>query len=642
MNQNPTIEIILSDGGNGSVQDIRRDFSVHAGGYDNIDLHILVPKSYIIEPNDTAVTIGAIITKPDGSETTTEEYTLPYIDDAQRGSVLFSVFGDKLSEEIMAHRGDQDVTLNITSINGGIIEKLIPSQTITLPISRSRRIKPSTMQPSEAQRLSGQINSLRSDFQNHAVLKFDANEVMPDYIQYNRDGFKTLGVYFFNETHGVPLDENGTHELNQGGVIVTQLRRDADSPNVIGYQDEIFCFDGGTVARTITLNISQMAIGQYVVLSVSDWLPLNFPWLNDLGAKIAYNTVKLSDLSQLVLRGIFPVGSTTFDHYPTDDELDAFTLTQTGREPRVGDRILFTVIIYGQTNQTYEAIFSGGEYTDGEIVGAAWSVSELQGVQLAENNEPGLIEGTNYPSFLVELTSGIRKMLVDINDGSIDDIIVSDASGRPISLIDHAVISPDGSSRQQFSMDYASYSALMQSGILQDGDYDVVGHPIDNDDFGDPAPGGVIGADEVIYTTKIPEPVSPTDPVPLKAINVADAFDELTARIQGVINDIPPAVDVSSLAKLNSDNSFTGNNTWNGNETHNGNVNIIGNLMVNGAIIGATQVNESTGYIFSNETFSGTINAIELVISDTCSIVSFLGQCGQKHYGNFWIIISNP
>ena len=79
-------------------------------------------------------------------------------------------------------------------------------------------------------------------------------------------------------------------------------------------------------------------------------------------------------------------------------------------------------------------------------------------------------------------------------------------------------------------------------------------------------------------------------------------------------------------AKLYGDNIFTGNNTYSGNEVHNGNVAINGSLTLNGEVVGATQINETLNQVFSNSTFSGSINAIEMVVSDTCSIVSFWGN----------------
>jgi len=91
--------------------------------------------------------------------------------------------------------------------------------------------------------------------------------------------------------------------------------------------------------------------------------------------------------------------------------------------------------------------------------------------------------------------------------------------------------------------------------------------------------------------------------------------------------------DLANVPKLNGDNTFTGNNTYNGNETHNGNVEIIGSLKVNGSILGATQVNEFLGRTFSNATFSGTINVIEMAISDTCSVISCWGNATKNSAG---------
>lgn len=160
-------------------------------------------------------------------------------------------------------------------------------------------------------------------------------------------------------------------------------------------------------------------------------------------------------------------------------------------------------------------------------------------------------------------------------------------------------------------------------------------------------------AAEIIFTSALPAPVKPTDPVPLTSQNAEAALDELTERNQAVVNDL--ATTNNNLTDLNSVVS-TIDQMVNNDMAHkhtrtlvDGTTEVIdfpavfaplddtskagktiplaGQLDANG-VLKFVQAAPSTygAFPFSNAVFEGTIYAMGVEINSDVKIVSFWGN----------------
>ena len=292
------LTIILKE--SGSVADLKKNFKIYQHSSQNVLINILVPKEivegklhaqYFNEKGGiasesgvyTALKIGLSYTQDDGKLGKTESYYVRYLKDIKTAdgeflvyerimpSVFTRVAGVGLSAPYMVINLVNilnNATVNVDEkVNKPVTLSLITSQKCVLEIEPSSELDvEQPTEPSELELLEGMVNDVLEKIDNKAdindaVLKFNVLEEKPSYAKYEKDGFKTLGIHFFNEKFNVPIEKDIIEE-RQGAVYVTGFRPHESEQNWI-YQDEFFSFPGGIVTRTITLNATQSAIGCY-------------------------------------------------------------------------------------------------------------------------------------------------------------------------------------------------------------------------------------------------------------------------------------------------------------------------------------------------------------------------------------------
>lgn len=109
-----------------------------------------------------------------------------------------------------------------------------------------------------------------------------------------------------------------------------------------------------------------------------------------------------------------PVGSMTGTTLPTNAQLTAYTVQQTGNQPQPNNVIIFTLEVAGGTDRVFKYIYVSAE--DG------WMSYEIPALEHASNGTYGSLQGT----YAINSTNNV---LIDIQDGEIVDIYYKDGDG---------------------------------------------------------------------------------------------------------------------------------------------------------------------------------------------------------------------
>lgn len=163
-----TISIYLKP--SGSVAELKKDFAMYVGAYQNKLIDVYVPKSILFE-NETgtltnAVKIGGLFTAPNGEEIKTESYYVPYlttkkvIDPMTNQEIEYAVYERLLPKELTVYEGTQQIVVNVVSQKQhGEIIQVVTSQTCNLIVEKSAYLDyESTLPTNELDTVWGQVN----------------------------------------------------------------------------------------------------------------------------------------------------------------------------------------------------------------------------------------------------------------------------------------------------------------------------------------------------------------------------------------------------------------------------------------------------------------------------------------------------
>lgn len=128
---------------------------------------------------------------------------------------------------------------------------------------------------------------------------------------------------------------------------------------------------------------------------------------------IAANTTDIANLKQAAYGGETPIGTyPSSATLPTDAQLTAFVQQQVSRAPKLGDVVLFTQLISGDTDKSYKFMYTA----------TGWGNYVIPTVESASNTDKGIVQGT-YAS------SATGNTVVDIQNGKIVAIYVKTTNG---------------------------------------------------------------------------------------------------------------------------------------------------------------------------------------------------------------------
>lgn len=232
------------------------------------------------------------------------------------------------------------------------------------------------------------------------VLKYNVASVLPNGVEYNKNGYKTPGVLFSGETFAIPFYTGQLPQNETGAVRVFNVRDFAQSETQ-KYQDEIFEFKGGNAMRTILIDFEDG--GNPVVLEVGAWGNVCQELFDDIDNRInGLQTVDKGGALHYIVTDNFAdpyfvdIDINNFNAYKTQFNLTKFACADIWGEGDFYYEELATVI-FDYENDTTTAIkslywknASGAIYKITDIFNGTWVVNQSNGHQYRLDNNKNL------------------------------------------------------------------------------------------------------------------------------------------------------------------------------------------------------------------------------------------------------------
>lgn len=367
-----TIKVYLAE--SGRIADLRKDFPLYQGQYQNKLLNVFVPTS-ILAPNfsvqesgntiadyvsSTAVKIGMQTIERNGKINTSKTYYMRYLKTLTYQNVEYALYERKLPREFTFYAGQGEnapvlianvvnVETSTTSVvNGEVtttpatILDITPSQTCSLDVMPSNYLDKDEpiQEASDLEDIYSQLGAISENLAKKQNIQDDTLETTS----------KTV-VGAINENKG-RIDTN-TQDIETNRQNIATNRNDIDR-------------------LILTSSMGEEYVGQ--------------------------------------LRG---------SALPTDQQLTTFVSDTVDRQPKNGDTIIFIYEIAGETDKNYKYIYSV----------SGWKGYEIPPIENASNGSLGLIEGT--------YTIEDYDMVVDISGGQIRNVYIKDTLGAYRNLVEY-------------------------------------------------------------------------------------------------------------------------------------------------------------------------------------------------------------
>lgn len=341
-----TIKIYLAE--SGRIADLRKDFPLYQGQFQNKLLNVFVPTS-ILAPSftsqnqngvvlaeyvaSTSVKIGMTYVSRDGSIKVSKNYYMRYLKTLTYQNVEYALYERKLPKEFTFYAGQganaPTLIANVVNIeqdtdNGTPkVLSVITTQTCSLDVMPSTNLdNDESVEPSELENINAQINEI--------------NEILPtkqDKTDYGLNTTNKTVVGAINENKG-KIDVNTSNiELNRQGIAQNRAEIEELKTSFVGVEDYI--------------------------------------------------------------------GQMTGSSLPTSSQLSQFVRNNTSpsREPKNADVVIFILEIPNETDKNYKYIYSQN----------GWNGYEIPPLETASNGTLGIIQGTygvaNYNT-LVDISGG--------------------------------------------------------------------------------------------------------------------------------------------------------------------------------------------------------------------------------------------
>ena len=431
-----TIKIYLKE--SGQVADMKKDFPVYQGQFNNILLNVFVPTSLlapyfqeiangaVVSPYvaGTAVKIAMRTIERNGSYKMSNDHYMRYIKTLAKDGVSYALFERKMPQEFTNYAG-QGVNAPTLIINGINVQyDAISSATA---VSSNANLTVTT----DLDKIRAKLPAASAEY------VFTYNTDMKSWTIYNQPcNLDDYGIK-------VTAAEGTVSPLNQDTITLTvevgdpsaisevfpsqtvkidvlpSSRLDNDEAKEASEWEEV-----QSKINDITQQINAL-INAVAQRQTIDDEKLNttekkiVPAINEVNTRINTNTSDISDIQQALTNientfsmGENPIGTMRGSSLPTQEELNAFVVANTdpSRNPKAGDTIIFVLLIPNATDKNYKYIYSGET--------KSWGKFEIPPLEAAGNGSLGIIEGTyNVPgkdySVLVDIVSGeIRNIFI--------------------------------------------------------------------------------------------------------------------------------------------------------------------------------------------------------------------------------------
>lgn len=369
-----TIKVFLED--NGSSKELKKDFPLYQGAYQDKLLNIYVPTS-ILAPQftitsaigqvtaeyvaGTAVKIGMTYVDRDGSIHKSQSYYVRYLKTLTYQNVEYALFERKLPKEFTLYAGQGQnaptMIVNVvnvdTSTTPPTLLSIVTSQEFKLDVLPSTELdRDNVQEASELDTLEAQITAI-----NQTLAK-KQNIDIPNSMT---DAKTVEGA--INELHTDIIDLTATVEENKTAT------------------------DGKISA---------------------------------LDTRVSQNETDIASINARLETTEDYIGTINGTTLPTDEQLTAFVVEKTARQPKGGDYIIFNQENgEGKVTASYKYLFSANDNK--------WHQNEIPPMEKASNGSLGLVEGTygldlDYDT-VVDIVGGqIKRILVKDNEGTYRDI----------------------------------------------------------------------------------------------------------------------------------------------------------------------------------------------------------------------------
>lgn len=360
-----TIKIFLAE--SGRVADLKKDFPLYQGQFQNKLLNIYVPTS-IIAPSftsqsasgvvladyvaSTSVKIGMTYTARDGSIKVSKNYYMRYLKTLTIQGVEYALYERKLPQEFTLYAGQGAnapiLIANVVNIQqetesgDPTVISVITSQTCALDVMPSTNLdQDESIEPSELENINAQLNEI--------------NEILPTKQDKTDPALNT------------------TDKTVVGAINENKGKIDTNTTNI----------------QTNTENISK-------------------------------NTSDIAEIKESISFGENYIGQMTVSVLPTNEELNTFVEQNTtpSRQPQNGDTIIVVLQIQGATDKNYKYFYSTSN----------WQHYEIPPIETAQNGSAGIVSGTygigKTYNTLVDISGGeILNIYVKDNNGTYRNIV---------------------------------------------------------------------------------------------------------------------------------------------------------------------------------------------------------------------------
>lgn len=364
-----TIKVYLAE--SGRIADLRKDFPLYQGQYQNKLLNVFVPTS-ILAPNfsvqesgntiadyvsSTAVKIGMRTIERNGKIHTSKTYYMRYLKTLTYQNVEYALYERKLPREFTFYAGQGEnapvLIANVVNVNNettpATIIEITPSQTCSLDVMPSGYLD--TDEPIEAtalEEINGRLNEIDEDLAKKQNIQDDTLETTA----------KTI-VGAINENKG-RLDTN-TQDIETNRQNIATNRNDIDR----------------------LISTSAMA-EEYI-------------------------------------------GQLNGSSLPNDQQLTDFVLNVADREPKNGDVVIFIYEIAGETDKNYKYIYSVDGWKGYEIPpienASNGSLGLIEGTYTIEDYDMLVdISGGQIRNIYIKDTLGAYRNLVEYLNTTTQDI----------------------------------------------------------------------------------------------------------------------------------------------------------------------------------------------------------------------------
>ena len=357
-----TIKVFLED--NGSSKELKKDFPLYQGAYQDKLLNIYVPTS-ILAPQftstsasgqvtaeyvaGTAVKIGMTYVDRDGSIHKSESYYVRYLKTLTYQNVEYALFERKLPKEftLYAGQGQNAPTMIVNVVN--VDTSTTPPTLLSIVTSQEFKL-----------------------------------DVLPS----------------------TELDRDNVQEASELDTLEAQIT--AINQTLAKKQDK----------TDETISLAQFPSQKTVVGAINDiggQVKSNTDTIGTNTGDISSLESRVQTLENTTAGAETPVGQLSGSSLPTNNELTSFTISQLARQPRPNDSIIFVLEIAGATNKNYKYIYYDTT--------TQWKGYEIPPIEQASNGSLGTIKGTygigSTNNVLVNIAGGEIKGIYYLDENGV-------------------------------------------------------------------------------------------------------------------------------------------------------------------------------------------------------------------------------